>query len=784
MLAPDGTSGEIPQGRVADAVNAGFKLAVRMTSPDGQNGYIPQERAADAIKAGFKQVDALGLTANPRGEGTYAVNTPIGGTIQVPYSNVPVAQGLQGYTLASADAARFEKDAAADPHHPSFWNALTNPVGSGGRQQGVVGGALQVGGQAIKAMAQPVLHPIKTAAGMAKVAGDVATQGPQAIGQDVVEPLVQQYVQDKEQGGNALALENLGGQVLGTVEGGRVMGAAASGVKPSAALGAAGEAPVAGAEGPVNTVSGANRLIPEAVRNGALPSAWDFAKNQWNPKGLLAGDVNAPIVGTEPPLTPAARYASMQNMGLQPNAAEATNSTPLNMAEKVNQNSLTAAPTYAAARAANLAALKRFTDRTLDAMSPYGPEEGGAAVQQGLLQGHADLKTAATEAFKNLDAQVGDQPMPGAAGLRQQAQAILDENAPYYKLHPELEPTKAMAIVRDLAEAKAPARPAPVVIPGFTGSPAVSEVVEPRVPTYSELHRVRSDLLDFNNTNPDLVKNQANGWISQLAGAADQAITSGEGALTPAQLDNFRDANGAWKFMKDTYDNPSHPFYQAVRNPSPSTLVNGGSGISRTPEMVRTLEGILGPEGMGPIQRGVAEQMLRTTKEGGYNFKTFQGQWNKLKPAYRDALFTPEQRQQLADIGNAGTVLHEDLNPSGTAKLGQGQAEMLEGSGAIGAAATGHPGALAGTAAYHATQYALGKLMNSPTFVDWLMRDQGLPAAARTGTTHPMIPAAVASGGMATGWDWQNSKPKEGRPDDSLFQRSKAAFNAERDAER
>jgi hypothetical protein len=266
------------------------------------------------------------------------------------------------------------------------------------------------------------------------------------------------------------------------------------------------------------------------------------------------------------------------------------------------------------------------------------------------------------------------------------------------------------------------------------------------VPTYSELHRLRSDLLDFNNTNPDLVKNQANGWISQLAGAADQAITSGEGALTPDQLSTFRNANEAWKFMKDTYDNPSHPFYYAVRNASPSTLVNGAAGISRTPEMVKMLQSILGSEEMGAIQRGVAENLLRTTKEGSYNFKTFQGQWNKLKPANRDALFTPEQQQQLQDIGNAGTMLHEDANPSGSARLGQGIAE-----GAEALRSFPSPHEMVGNAVYHGAQYGVGRLMNSPSFVDWLMRGRGFAPVTEAGsapTAGVSIPAAVLGSGI------------------------------------
>jgi hypothetical protein len=54
MIAPDGSTGDIPNEKVADATRAGFKPAVVMTSPDGQMGYVPRERAADAIKAGFK----------------------------------------------------------------------------------------------------------------------------------------------------------------------------------------------------------------------------------------------------------------------------------------------------------------------------------------------------------------------------------------------------------------------------------------------------------------------------------------------------------------------------------------------------------------------------------------------------------------------------------------------------------------------------------------------------------------------------------------------------------
>ena len=58
MLAPDGSSGEIPADKVQAAMSAGFKRAVEMTSPDGKAGYIPEDKQSDAMKAGFKPTAA------------------------------------------------------------------------------------------------------------------------------------------------------------------------------------------------------------------------------------------------------------------------------------------------------------------------------------------------------------------------------------------------------------------------------------------------------------------------------------------------------------------------------------------------------------------------------------------------------------------------------------------------------------------------------------------------------------------------------------------------------
>jgi hypothetical protein len=52
MIAPDGSSGEVPVENVQAAVNAGGKLGMRMTAPDGSTGVVPVDRAHDAVQAG------------------------------------------------------------------------------------------------------------------------------------------------------------------------------------------------------------------------------------------------------------------------------------------------------------------------------------------------------------------------------------------------------------------------------------------------------------------------------------------------------------------------------------------------------------------------------------------------------------------------------------------------------------------------------------------------------------------------------------------------------------
>jgi len=283
MLSPSGTSGEVPIANVGAAKQSGFKVAVQMKSPDGQNGYVPADSVHDAAAKGFKMVPM----------------------------DVP-------------DAAK-----------ASYWDALTNPVGSGGAQQGIVGGIQQIGGQAIKALAQPVLHPMDTAEGLYNTVRH-PIQTAQGIGQQVQA--------DYQQGGIPLAAENLAGQALGAYEGGRIaapVANAALNALPASAgrvvlLGKTPEAAYESAMKPGTTISQADRA--SMVRTG-LQNAIPVSKAGVEKLSDLIDDLNDKVrneIAQDPnrPIDPQsvathadaarARFATQVNAQPDLNAIEAS----------------------------------------------------------------------------------------------------------------------------------------------------------------------------------------------------------------------------------------------------------------------------------------------------------------------------------------------------------------------------------------------------------------------------------------------------------------------------
>lgn len=436
-------------------------------------------------------------------------------------------------------------------------------------------------------------------------------------------------------------------------------------------------------------------------------------------KAKIAGNVNEPIIGTN--ITPSQRYASAQRLGVNLDAADATNSPLLKGLKSYNENSLLGANSYDKLHAANTSALQGSTEGLLDSMYPGGREEGGVDIQKALKSDQSKLYGDATSGFESLP---HDHPLPLAENLGAYAKQLGDKQAGYYDQFPSLQPSKALNVVSDVAKLGDG--------PNFRPDGYAGQVAPAPKPTFGTIQRLRSDLLDFNRNNPDIIKNQSGGWIQDLTGKADNVMTDGAKGLPPGLSNVFRDANAKWEDMKQTYDDPSSPFYHAVRTDNPSSLYAGVG--PKTPENARNLINRLGgagsapPAAVGAVRRGTVEGALKTNAEGAPNFKTFGTQLNRIPADYRAELFSPDQNRTLQDVANTSNVLKMDANPSGSGKLIQKVGE----AGAIGAGLA-HPL----LAAPPLLQYPVAKFMNSPRAVNWLM--------APTARPNPFVAPAVAA---------------------------------------
>ena len=89
-------------------------------------------------------------------------------------------------------------------------------------QQAVAHGAQQLVSTPLSMLA----HPLQTAKGMVKLVGDIGQSPYYGIGENMVKPLITNYMQDTSSHGPGYALSGLGGNVTGQVATGEITGAA------------------------------------------------------------------------------------------------------------------------------------------------------------------------------------------------------------------------------------------------------------------------------------------------------------------------------------------------------------------------------------------------------------------------------------------------------------------------------------------------------------------------------------------------------------------------------
>jgi hypothetical protein len=158
MIAPDGTSGDIPAANMQAAQAAGFKPAVMMVAPDGKTtGYIPADQVTNATKAGFKSQK-------------FSASQATGGSF-----DAQVLQNMQGRMDQAMQAP------PVDTQHGvgGFLSSVGSDLGAGAAR-----------------LATPLVHPFDTLRGVGE-AVSAGLQGPTSGAfQDLAAKTIKPFIQN------------------------------------------------------------------------------------------------------------------------------------------------------------------------------------------------------------------------------------------------------------------------------------------------------------------------------------------------------------------------------------------------------------------------------------------------------------------------------------------------------------------------------------------------------------------------------------------------------------
>jgi|GEM_PF-4744431 len=657
VKAPDGEVYFLAPEDLAEGVMRGGKPVMLMGAPDGNQYWIPTDEIEEGLKQGGHLLKQDG-SAYPDGQepiitGHNAAGQPIWGTQE---------EQPQG-----SAAGRFAGSAAQ-----ALWNALTGIVG----------------------LLDPQRSDAERELGLTNLYDDLMYPFERLVTPNVEEgeksvKAFQQAIAD--------ARSKKGTDAAGDVaEGlGRALATVIPGVGPMVAeAGAqagtqAGTGDMAGAAG---TLAGNAAALagPEIVKGGG-----EFAANRVSDAAGTTAALDKPLAAGE--MTPRERYQAAQDMGVNLDRAQATNATLPKIAKRVTEQSLGGRDVYEGNNAANLDALHAHTTGMLDSTAPaMTREEFGTAVRDGLDQHRTNLMQQVNDLYAGLDERLGG-AQPDFSAVHDAAKKIYEENKDVYTKHPDLLTgggKRAWSIVKDFAgvdESKTASKPKPT-------ASAEEKPEGPTSDTWSGLQTMRSHLLDLTR-GPEFIGDKASGWVKQMTGAIDHTMTSAEKTpgLSPADVDDFRNANMLYKHLQDVYEDNKSPFYWMSREPDGLKTADKVNQLNPTQlQQFREIATATDrPELIDQHQRQTMERLLDPSGNGTADLKNFPSRWNRTQKEQMQGALTDDQVKNLEDLAQVSRAVNWDVNPSGTAKVAQPAAEagaMLAGLGSgVTMAASGHP---------------------------------------------------------------------------------------------
>lgn len=692
IIAPDGQAYMIPLEDLTQAFLHGGKPAIRMAAPDGEQYWVPADQAEAGVQHGGKIVQNDGSEYEkgtaPTIVGHNAAGQPIWGTDE------------------QAATAAAEGEGNAGGFVESFGNALKGAIAGIGK------------------MLDPRLSEEEKQRHLDSLYDDVMYPF-----ERLVTPAVDSAQRAIDEAKNGRYSEAAGHALAAAVP---LVGPWAADVAENAGkqIGAGNYAGAAGTLAGNAAVAAAPEVAPELAK-----SAVETAKSL----PARAAEVVAPTETLDKPvapgdLTPRERWEAANKMGVNLDLAQATNAKIPAGAKKVTEHSLTGSGKFETNTAGNVEALHAQSAKLLnDTAPPMERAEFGDAAKRALLEHQQDLNERASNLYEALDERVGDK-LPELTDIRSAAQKIIDDNGDYYEKHPELlkgPPGKAWTIIEDLAGK--PAKPkAGTGVLDAQGKP-VEGTAEKAPDTWSDLHRLRSDLLDLYRS-PEFTGDRPTGWLKQMVGVVDQTMNDAD--KTPGLTDEdqraFRAANSLYERMKQTYDDPRSPFYSIVR--ADGSVAADSLSRLRPENVMRFREAMSDMEHQDlsdQLQRQTMSRLIDPAGNGTPDLKNFASRWNRAQKETVGGVLSPEQMKSLDELASVARTVNLDTNPSGTAKVVQPVSEASGAvTGTVGALTAGHPVIAAVPAVTMAAQRGVASALTSPDVVRGVMEHQAPPSTA------------------------------------------------------
>jgi hypothetical protein len=381
--------------------------------------------------------------------------------------------------------------------------------------------------------------------------------------------------------------------------------------------------------------------------------------------GRYADLVDEPVQGSS--YTKRDVYEAAKDNGVNLDLQQATGAPLPTVIKHGTESSIAGSGPIRANDARNIVAVQSWLDRLRNQMGfsdgTASKEQVGNAGKAALQQHQQGLESQAQDGFDQLTKEVGNS-QPDTSSIQAEAKKIVGDFSDYYEKHPELLPKRAWSILDNLAngvKSEASHSHGGALPAVDTSAWDGTAPKEPPPDTWSDLQRLRSDLMNEYRSNPQIVGTQAEGWLKQMVGHIDDVMTDTATTLTPEQAATFREANDTWRQMKKTYDDPQSPLYSVVRA---NTGMQAASTLSRLDPQYLRMISEASPETARNLRQTILDDVLDPKATGVLDPRNITKRLKNLERL--GGLFTPEELHQIAMLGRVSDAVNQNLNPSGS----------------------------------------------------------------------------------------------------------------------